>query len=254
MAGCTHKSIIDSTLHRIDAIHKTAIAKIYDIYEVGVKLPKPPKQWINRGVLKDNLNPFSKEAANPLPTIYDISALAYFPEEFIDDDLQQKIDDIIDYILDPRFQQLPDYYGLIWDKSKGRYYACGWAPILPLYEGNDRPRHISEYSVLYYLSIMSNFKTARKSKWYKNCLNYIEQFKTEKGTYIFPKEYIDGKNSCPGSISNLIITGIKPDEAFLSEESMKLKSKEREALLRELVSTWNVIEIHRKSIVAASKI
>jgi hypothetical protein len=94
---------------------------------------------------------------------------------------------------------------------------------------------------------MSNFKIARKSKWYINCLNYVEQFRTEKGTYIFPKEYLDGKNSCPGSTSNVLTVNLKPEEAFLSETNMKLKRNEREILIRELVSTLSMVEIIKKS-------
>lgn len=247
IAGYTHQAIIESMIQRMNAIHKSAKERIFDIYQDGSNLPKAPKQWLDYGVLKDDLNPFSKEARKPLPTIYDISALAYFPDEYKNSEIQKKIDDIVEYILDPEFQKIPEYYGLLWDKSKRRYYACGWGPALPFYENFDRPKHISVYSILNYLSIMSNFKAARKSKWYINCLNYVEQFRTEKGTYIFPKEYLDGKNSCPGSISNVLIINVKPDEAFLSETNMKLKRNEREILIRELVSTLNMIEINKKS-------
>jgi len=62
------------------------------------------------------LNPFGKSAETPLPTIYDISALAYFPNAYKNSENQAKIDDIIEYILDPEFQKIREGYGLLWDK------------------------------------------------------------------------------------------------------------------------------------------
>ena len=62
-------------------------------------------------------------------------------------------------------------------------------------------------------------------------MNYVEQFKTEKGTYIFPKEYLHGKFI---------------DKAFLNESNMKLKRTDREIKVREIVSTLNMIEINKR--------
>jgi len=243
MAGYTDETIVESMVQRINAIHKLAEKRIFDIYQDGSGLPRPSKQWINRGIIKDDLNPFSKAAEQPLPTIYDLSALAYFPDACMNPCIQKKTDDIVQYILEPDFQKIPEHYGLLWDKSKQQYYACGWAPVLPLYEDNDRPKHIGATSILNYLHLMSRFKTARNSKWYQSCLKSLEQYRTEKGTYIFPKEYLDGKNSCPGSISNAVVINAKPDEAFLSAANMRLKREERKFLICELISTLNMLEI-----------
>jgi hypothetical protein len=78
---------------------------------------------------------------------------------------------------------------------------------------------------------MSHFEIARKSKWFHDCLNYFEQFKTEKGTYIFPKEYLHKKYI---------------EAAFLKEMNMSLKRNERELLKRELVSTMKMVEIYSR--------
>lgn len=64
---------------------------------------------------------------------------------------------------------------------------------MPLYGDYNRPRHLGGYSVLNYLRMMSKFKVACKSKWFSDCISYVEQFRTEKGTYIFPKEYLNKK-------------------------------------------------------------
>ncbi len=231
MAGYTYKEIIESMEQRLNAIHNSAKEKVFDIYQDESKLPKKPKPWANVGILKNELNPFSKSAATPLPTIYDIFALAYFPNAYKDSENQAKIDDIVEYILDPEFQKIREGYGLLWVESRRIYHSCGWSPTLPLYEDYGRPRQLSEYSVLKYLCMMSNFKVAYKSKWFSDCISYIEQFRTEKGTYIFPKEYLNKKYV---------------DEAFLNESNMKLKRTEREIKIREIVSTLIMVEINKK--------
>ena len=78
---------------------------------------------------------------------------------------------------------------------------------------------------------MSNNKTVQKSKWFKSCLNLVEQYKTKNGTYIFPKEYLHKKYI---------------DQAFLSESNMRLKRNEREILKREIIGTIKMIEINKK--------
>ena len=231
MAGYTHQEIIESMEQRLNAIHKSAYKRIFDIYQDESKLPKKPKQWADIGVLKDDLNPFSRFAKEPLPTIYDISALAYFPDTCKNSENQAKIDDIIEYILDPEFQKIREGYGLLWVESRRIYHACGWSPTLPLYEDYNGPQNLSVNSVLNYLYMMSNFRAAHKSKWFKNCINYVEQFRTEKGTYIFPKEYLYRKYI---------------DKAFLNESAMKLKRTEREIIIRELVSTLIMVEINKR--------
>ena len=188
MSGYTYQEIADSMVQRMNAIHKVAKDRIFNVYQDGNNLPKVPKHWADRRIIKDDLNPFSKMAQIPLPTIYDISALAYFSHYQNDSTTQAKVDDIVEYILDPEFQKLPEGYGLIWDKYNRRYFACGWSPTLPIYEDYYRPKSLSSYSVLSYLVMMSNFRVAIKSKWFKNCMNHLEQFRTEKGTYLFPKK------------------------------------------------------------------
>jgi uncharacterized membrane protein YgaE (UPF0421/DUF939 family) len=80
--------------------------------------------------------------------------------------------------------------------------------------------------------MMSKFKAACKSKWFSNCISHVEQFRTEKGTYIFPKEYLNKKYI---------------EEAFLNESNMKLKRTEREIKVREIVSTLTMIEINKRN-------
>jgi hypothetical protein len=239
LSGYMTEEINSSMLRRLNVLYTAAKERIFDIYQDAIKLPKRPEMWEDRGILKDELNPFSDEAAKPLPTIYDLSALAYFRYYVNDAAVLDKIEDIADYILDPDFQKIPEYYGLIWVKSRRTYNACGWCPKLPLYNENEKV-------LLNYLHMMSNFKAALKSEWFCEGLNYLEQFRTEKGTYLFPKEFLSRKCLCPSATSSYLGININCHAAYLNEANMKLKHNERETLIRELVSTLNVLEIKSK--------
>lgn len=228
VAGYDYPEAVNSMMQRLNKIHIAAKERIYEIYQDKSSLPKVPQHWIDRGVLKDDLNPFDQSSEKPLPTIYDIKALAYFPSVYKNTEVQEKINDVINYILDPIIQKIPEGYGLLWVKDRRIYQACGWSPTLPLYENYDRPQHLSTNVLLDYLEIMSNFKAAHKSKWFIESLNHFEQFKTENGTYIFPKDHFNNKYI---------------EEAFLNKKSLNLRPNERQYILYELVSTLRMLRI-----------
>lgn len=228
VAGYDYPEVVNSMIQRLNKIHIAAKGRVYEIYQDKSSLPKVPQHWIDRRVLKDDLNPFGQSSEKPLPTIYDIKALAYFPCVYRSKEVQEKINDVIDYILDPIFQKIPEGYGLLWIKDRRIYQVCGWSPTLPLYEAYDRPQHLSINALLDCLEIMSNFKAAHKSKWFIESLSYFEQFKTENGTYIFPRDHFNSKYI---------------EEAFLSKKSLNLKQNERQYILYELVSTLRMLRI-----------
>jgi hypothetical protein len=233
MSGCLFSEVVESLENRLDALYPAAAKYIYDIYQDERKLPKKPKMWADVGVLKDEMNPWKITAESPLPTVYDIWAFAYYTKGCADPEKMRKINGIIAYILTPEFQNLREGYGLLWVKDLRRYHACGWNPVLPPldHEGNltqEKPYHTY---VLDSLDFISHFKAAQESEWLHRCLRHFEQFKTDKGTYIFPKEYLHKRYI---------------DKAFLNEHNLSLKRNERETMKRELVSTMKMAEIHRR--------
>jgi len=243
MSGCITEEVYDSLRKRMELLHLAAKNMQFDIYQDATKLPKPPEQWLNRNVLKDNMNPFSAAADNPVPNIYDISALAYFRKHCREEDNIKKIEDIAAYVLSDEFQQLPEYYGLIWNKDRRIYHACGWAPHMPDFGDN---REIANRTLINYLQMMSNFDSALKSDWFKKGILFLEKYKTEKGTYLFPKEYLWSRVLCPAGASDFLGLNIKCPTAFLSGEALGLKRKERELLLAEMIGTINVLELKQK--------
>jgi hypothetical protein len=193
-AGYEYDEIISFVKERLDLLYRVASNKLFDIHLSDTELlayPKRAKSWSLHPVIKPEYDPGCCE--KPLPLIHDIFCLAYFPKAFIDKDLENKINRIIEYVLDERFQALPQGYGLLWYKSNRTYYACGWRPELPCLNNYN-----SEYEksiLVLYMDLMSNFKVARESKWFQNCLNYLEEFKTYNGTYCFPPYLIKDKNN-----------------------------------------------------------
>jgi hypothetical protein len=229
MAGYDYDEVIDFALKRLELICVSASEKTFDIYENKDKLPKLPAHWMDKPVLKDILNPYCQ--VKPLPLFYDIEALSYFPERRLNSDIRKKIDDVIYYILEPEFQKIQEGYGLIWSKSKRRYYACGWNPLLPYFNGYERPVKYEVSRFLFYFDMMSRFEIARNSKWFSECLARVEKYRTVNGTYIFPKE----------------LTGKKfIHEAFLSASNLKLNRKEQELKTREITSTMYMMKILKR--------
>lgn len=231
ISGCLCTEVVKSMENRLNAIHKAAKEKIFEIYQDESNLPKKPEAWAERGVLKDELNPFKSSAEKPLPNVYDLWALAYYIDICDDLDKIKKINDIVSYILDPEFQKIREGYGVIWVKDRRIYHACGWSPTLPLYQIEGRHTQAVPYPVIDYLDFMSHFKVVHQSKWFSDCLSHFEQFRTDKGTYLFPKEYLHKKYI---------------DKAFISEENLSLKRTERDLIKREVVSTMKMVEIYRR--------
>ena len=230
MSGYLFPEVVESMDSRIDALHKTAKEKVFDIYQDDSILPKKPEIWTNYGVFKDEMNPWNKNAEKPLPMWYDILALAYYSDKCNDPEKMEKINDIVEYIFDPEFQKLPRE-ALLWVRDRRIYHAGGFGLTLPLYETEGYTTQSNMPAALEILDIMSHFEAARKTKWFQDCLNHLEQFKTETETYIFPKEYLHKRYI---------------DNAFLNKTNMSLKGDEREQIKRELVSTMKMAEIYNR--------
>jgi len=129
-----------------------------------------------------------KEGKFKLPWIHDLLSFSAFYKEF-----PKEIDQIISYILDNNYQNFPENYGIVMAGVK-RYTVLGWNVWLPGNFGFD----IDEFhkqNIITRMILMSPFKVARDSKWYRSCIQHLEQFKQLDGTYLFPKEYLKEQNN-----------------------------------------------------------
>jgi len=229
MAGYSYQEVIDAVKERINLIYQAAQERVFGIYQGRENLPKTPKHWESKGIIRDELNPWLK--MKPLPVIYDIAAMAYFPEKHLDPETKKKIDVIVSYVLDPAFQRLPEGYGLLWSKPQRRFYACGWSPTLPFYRDYPRPGNYNEYSLLYYVNLMSHFKVAQDSPWFQECMRILQSYQDEDGAFVFPATLLHQKYI---------------PEAFLNESNLMLKRGKRIKMLNRVASTLFMYKLYQR--------
>ena len=179
-AGYHDKAVLGCLSERLEAMYKLARSGNYSIY-------------VDQNTFGDFPGAFRKKLlVNPefygqLPSIWDIYALAHWPEALSTGETQRKIDAVIAYILHPDYQALEEGYGVM-RAGKRRYYSMGWSVHLP---GYDEPgSSFPEYMCVQRLELMSHFAVARNSPWFKDCIQHLESFRTDQGTYRFPAGYL----------------------------------------------------------------
>lgn len=230
-AGYVFHDMMDYMTARINKAHKITEIQEYDFYETDpLKIRPRPKIWKDTAVLKDIHN--CEIGEFPLPTIYTVMGMLYLYRYINDDEMKKKIDDIIIYILDPRYQKTRGDYGIHWSENN-TYHASAGGVRLPLYEddvliGNER------YSFLNILNLMSYSPIALASQWFQKSMDFLEEYKTERGTYIFPDDFLYHTFVRPAN--STVVYG-----AYISKDVLpKIKRNERRSFAIELVSTFFV--------------
>jgi hypothetical protein len=172
-------------LSHLDTCHKIARDQVYDIYVGEAELAGLPKAWAGKPILKQEVM-----GDYWLPYIHDIYIFAHLPAGFLDETGNRKVDELIRYILDPRFQALHEGYGYAWIKERRTCYSWGWSPHLPGYNGLDFDRPYHTGNLVQRLELMAHFPAAHGSAWFRRCLDHLEEFRTPQGTYLFPGNYL----------------------------------------------------------------
>jgi len=229
-AGYAYPEMVTFMQQRLDALQMSAQEQIVDIYFKEDELAGLPSQWKGKRIIKHELNPYA--GSKPLPTVHDIAAFAYFPASHLDAEMCLKIDRLVSYILLPAFQMIPEGYGFIWYPKRRICHACGWSPTIPFYQGFERPLNFENWWYLDYLDMLSRFSIVSSTDWFINSLERLEQFKTNKGTYLFPEVYFHHK---------------RIDAAFLSKANQTLKRSDKTTLYQELVSTIFALKIKQRA-------
>ena len=224
-AGYYNSDMLDYLeLKFINKLFKTAEQQCFDIYETDpskIRWGKVPKDWKAGPFCKD-IHVHDCDASElPLPTIYHIKPLIYI-YKFIEDKIKNKVDTIIKYIMEPEYQKLRGFYGVSWFYNKA-YYAPSPGVALPFYE--DKEIHAGDKGVLEMVSLVP-FVT--KTDWFKNCVDFLEKYKTERGTYILSEP--------DGGLRPVNTTTVS---AYISKEA-KIKRNDRRAFVDELLSTYFV--------------
>lgn len=241
-AGYYSEDIERYTLHRLEYIHKVSVLEKFDFYEDDITNIRQPNKWKDHKILKDMYNPFVYNPGweeYPLPIIYDIKLILYFYDKINDIEIKKKIDDIMRYILNPLYQANGGDYGWIWAVRKNTYHGCTCGFGLPLYNSDDLGN--STWSFLDCLDLASYSPVLLKSDWMKKCMNFMEQYKTEKGTYIFPDKFFSSltyHNPIPKALFYKMFTS-KDVLPFVKRNNIK-------SLAFELYSTFFMMKLKKR--------
>ena len=175
--------------HRLDVLYCFCRAMNHDIYVDRSDYPDIPKAFRKKPLVNPEL--YAGEAL--LPSIYDIHGLAHFPDDMRDGDTRHKIDTVIDYVLHPDYQALRDGYGTM-RAGKRRYYSIDWSVHLAGYTGmgaeDERSPTASPGYFVPRIVLMARFPTAMSHRWCRDSVAHLEAFRTEAGTYLFPRTYL----------------------------------------------------------------
>jgi len=117
-----------------------------------------------------------------LPTIYDLYAFSYYQTD--DAQLRDRISKIVNYLLDDRFQCIPQK-AYIFDKSNRRYYAAG--NVYHACFRNDR--------MLLMMQLLSNVDNIKNNNRFQKELGKLAEYKTDEGFYELDKNLIKEKNN-----------------------------------------------------------
>jgi hypothetical protein len=164
-------------MRRLQALHRTAKRREFKVHLDDNETEGVPKAWIGKPVYKPEFSRTGDEYPEyPLPTCWDFYAMAHFPKS--DRKVRRTLEEIADYVSDPRFQAIPGGYA--WDRSRRRCHAAGRV-CLACFNPERR---------VLFLELASNFEASRKAGWFQEGIGELERFRTPSGTYRFPSEYL----------------------------------------------------------------
>lgn len=191
LAGYRDDAVVRTLRDRLVWTHEFCRQGRYDIHIDKAGFRGIPKVWANVPLIDPAIYPGDNLR---LPWIHDLNGYAALFANSTDTRTRDMLETIVRYTLDPRYQALREGYGIV-TNGKRRYWAMGWSVHLPGYPGAaPRPPHLG---LIGRLATMSAFPAARNHPWYSGSLDYLECFKTQRGTYLFPRELLPEKKDSP---------------------------------------------------------
>ncbi len=209
---------------RLDALCSFVRTNGYDLYANPKRYPDIPKAFRGRALVKPELTP---DGEYTLPCIHDFYAFSAFPTPMADTATRRKVNQLVKYVLDDAYQALPEGYGIL-RAGKRRYYAMGWSVHLPGFHGFGLDDHHAG-QLVQRVELMGHFPTARKHRWFKGCMEHLENFRTDDGTWRLPRRYL--KEQKVGY--------------WVGGAHMGLEENRRSSRATEIESTFRMLKIRR---------
>jgi hypothetical protein len=181
---------------RFDALNNFNQLENLDIYVDPSEFPRLPK--IRR---HDIVNPeLYSDGKLRFPFIHDIWAFSGIIKSKLYQDKKDLIQNVIKRILSKEYQNLKKGYGIV-VSSPTKAYGMGWSVHLPFFHNPDK-LDLSDLSLksipshlLQRMYLLSQFPSARQSIWFTTCLKNLDSYKTDKGTYLLPKNCLIERSS-----------------------------------------------------------
>lgn len=168
-----HASVEAWILARLKRLHETAKKGSYDFYLSKHEMKEVPKAWQGKPIYKPE---HDIEGPFPLPSCYDLYAMAHLPKA--NDEIARRMEDVVAYLGDPRFQTTVG--GYLWNRDKRTCYAAGrcWLACA------------TRERLVLFLELAAPFATARDAEWFRAGVRALEGFRTDTGTYRFPTKFL----------------------------------------------------------------
>ncbi len=183
----TVEAVQKQILSRLETIHRYSMnPDLSQIYVDKSEYRGIPKGSASHDLIDPKLYPEQKFALPWIHDVYAFSSLGIVLENKLH---REKAEQILEMVLTSEYQSLPWSYGLA--KYGKRYYVLGWAVHLPGYSKPPEGRGFAE--MLLFLDTLAPFSCIRKSQWFQSSLKYLEEFRSEEGTYSFPRTWLPEK-------------------------------------------------------------
>jgi hypothetical protein len=209
---------------RLRALAETAKRADYDIYMQPEETASLPAAYRGKPVLRDDLGGHTR-----LPVIHDFYALAALPRQALGDEgAAAMVGSLTNYVLDDRYHAFPEGYGYFRTPGR-RFYAAGWSVHLP---GHGAGFGLDDWRagmLVQRLELMAAFPAARRHPWFGEALSCLETFRTDAGTYLFPRRLLRES----------------PSGYWVTGAYMGLEEDRRRGEALELESTFRMMRIKR---------
>ena len=190
LTGLDNDAINNFMLLSLNEIYDFVCKDDYNIYyseEEKRDIPGIPSIWKNRKIITRNL---ITEYGFCYPLLYDIVGL-HTLYKLKDERISHKIQTIINYISTDLFHNtIADEYGIIPADDK-KFHSMGWDPKFPGWfsvekylENNNVPK------LLFFAQYIAKYPNTHKTKWFHDFINYLDRYRTDNGTYIFPAAWL----------------------------------------------------------------
>ena len=184
---------------------------------------KVPKSMRDKSFIKRE---FFRDEELMLPQIDDVTTYAILQKIDGSEKTHKNIQKIVSFALSEDYQNLKPGFGLGLYGKKA--YGIGWSCDLPGYFGFSAPDEMSAHFVMR-VELISNFSFAAKHEWIQSCIGYLEQFGTNSGTYLFPRNLLCEK-----------------DGYYVSGAHMGLEEARRDSKSMQIESTFRMLRILSK--------